>query len=234
MVPLFALANAGVPLDADALSRALTSPITLGVILGLVAGKALGITVVSLSAVRLGAGHLPRGCAPPPGVGLRAGRHRLHGVVVRRRSGLRSQALRDEAKVGVLAASALAAALGWVLFRALGARDPTTREPSGHRLDPPSDTRNDHHRGRAGAPVTLVEFGDYSCPHTRAAEPQVSELQEEFGDRLDVVFRHLPNEDAHPDAPLAAEAAEATAPRDGSGRCMTGSWQTSTPCRRPS
>ncbi len=64
-------------------------------------------------------------------------------------------------------------------------------------------------RGPEGAGHTLVEFGDYSCPHTRAAEAEVARLREQMGDGLRVVFRHLPIEDAHPDAPLAAEAAEA-------------------------
>lgn len=211
IVPLFALANAGVALGSDSLSRALTSPITLGVIAGLVAGKALGISLVSLGALKAGVGILP------VGVGRRhlvAGSS-LAGIgftvsLFVAELAFTDEALREEAKIGVLLASALAAAIGWALFRASAARateevaDPTRRE-----LEPASDARNDHHRGRADAPVTLVEFGDYSCPHTRAAEPVLTELREQFGDRLDVVFRHLPIEDAHPDAPLAAEAAEA-------------------------
>ena len=88
-----------------------------------------------------------------------------------------SEALRDEAKVGVLAASALAAAAG------LGAvphhRRPRARQSTREaHLDPPADARTDHLRGPAEAPHTLVEFGDYSCPHTRAAEPELARLRE--------------------------------------------------------
>ena len=59
-----------------------------------------------------------------------------------------------------------------------------TRRAAGdrvHHLTPPADPRNDHHRGQPESPVTLVEFGDYSCPHTRAAEPALAELREECG-----------------------------------------------------
>ncbi len=211
IVPLFALANAGVALGGNSLSRALTSAITLGVIAGLVIGKTLGISLVSLGALRAGAGILPAGVG------------RRHVVAGSSLAGIgftvslfvaelafTDEALREEAKIGVLVASALAAAIGWALFRLSGTRD--RDEPAGdrvHHLTPPADPRNDHHRGQPESPVTLVEFGDYSCPHTRAAEPALAELREECGDRLDVVFRHLPIEDAHPDAPVAAEAAEA-------------------------
>jgi Na+/H+ antiporter NhaA len=121
-VPLFALANAGVPLGGDALERALTSPVTLGVVLGLLVGKALGISLSSLLAVRLGAGALPEG------VGRRhvVGGATLAGIgftvsLFVTELAFRDEALRDEAKVGVLVASTLAAGLGWVVFR-LGVR----------------------------------------------------------------------------------------------------------------
>lgn len=212
VVPLFALANAGVPLGGDALANAATSPITLGIIAGLVVGKAVGISLVSLGSVRLGIGPLPQGVG------------RRHLVAGSSLAGIgftvslfvaelafTDEALREQAKVGVLVASALAAGIGWVLFHLADARTGELQraaEPGG-QLDPPVDIRNDHHRGPGEAPVTLVEYGDYSCPHTRAAEPALAELRNRLGDRLHLVFRHLPIEDAHPDAPLAAEAAEA-------------------------
>jgi NhaA family Na+:H+ antiporter len=59
VIPLFALANAGVPLGGDALWRAARSPVAWGVALGLLAGKILGITAASLAAVRLRVGALP-------------------------------------------------------------------------------------------------------------------------------------------------------------------------------
>ena len=211
IVPLFALANAGIPLGADSVSRALGSPITLGVVLGLVVGKAVGITGVSLAGLKVGAGVLPTGV----GRGHLAAAASLAGIgftvsLFVAELAFEDEALREEAKIGVLAASALAAALGWALFRAVDAREGSADEVSdAGRLEPPADARTDHHRGTVGAAVTLVQFGDYSCPHTRAAERQLADLRKEMGDRLDVVFRHLPIEDAHPDAPVAAEAAEA-------------------------
>ena len=216
IVPLFALANAGVPLGADSLSRALTSPITLGVVVGLVAGKALGISLVSLAGLKAGVGILPRGV----GRGHLGAAAALAGIgftvsLFVAELAFDDPALREEAKIGVLLASALAAGLGWALFRLVDARAPEADDVAqDSALEPPADPRTDHHRGRTGAPVTLVQFGDYSCPHTRAAEAELADLREDLGDRLDVVFRHLPIEDEHPDAPVAAEAAEAAGAQD--------------------
>lgn len=76
-------------------------------------------------------------------------------------------------------------------------------------LDPP-DPDWDHVRGPVDAPVTLVEYGDFECPHCGRAEPAVREL---LRDRADVryIWRHLPLTDVHPHALMAAEAAEAAA-----------------------
>jgi NhaA family Na+:H+ antiporter len=67
----------------------------------------------------------------------------------------------------------------------------------------------DHVQGPDDAPVTLVEYGDYECPYCRQVVPIIRDLQERFGDRLRYVFRHFPLSTAHPNAQLAAEAAEA-------------------------
>ena len=64
IVPLFALANAGVPVSADSLGDAATSPVTVGVIVGLVVGKLIGIAGAIALAVRLGIGRLPEGSPP--------------------------------------------------------------------------------------------------------------------------------------------------------------------------
>jgi NhaA family Na+:H+ antiporter len=66
----------------------------------------------------------------------------------------------------------------------------------------------DHVLGPMDAPVTLVEYGDYECPHCRQVVPVIRDLQERFGDRLRYVFRHFPLA-SHPHARLAAEAAQA-------------------------
>jgi protein-disulfide isomerase len=69
----------------------------------------------------------------------------------------------------------------------------------------------DHQQGPADAPVTLVEYGDYECPHCRQVSPVLAQLRDHFGTRLRYVFRHFPITSLHPNSQLAAEAAEAAA-----------------------
>ena len=78
------------------------------------------------------------------------------------------------------------------------------------RLMPPPGAR-DHARGPADAPVTLVEYGDYECPHCGTTYPVVRALERRFGDRLRFIFRNFPLTQVHPHAEHAAEAAEAAA-----------------------
>jgi protein-disulfide isomerase len=75
-------------------------------------------------------------------------------------------------------------------------------------LADPVDPERDHMRGRLDAPITLVEYGDLECPYCNQAEPVVRELLRDFGD-MRYVWRHLPLDDVHPHARLAAEATEA-------------------------
>jgi protein-disulfide isomerase len=74
----------------------------------------------------------------------------------------------------------------------------------------PVDPDRDHIRGPEDALVTLVEYGDFECPYCGLAEPVIRELLRNFGD-IRYVWRHLPLNDVHPHAQLAAEAAEAAA-----------------------
>jgi protein-disulfide isomerase len=67
----------------------------------------------------------------------------------------------------------------------------------------------DHVRGAAGAPVTLVEYGDYECPYCRAAARVVRATAARHADNLRFVFRHFPLTELHAHAEQAAEAAEA-------------------------
>jgi protein-disulfide isomerase len=69
--------------------------------------------------------------------------------------------------------------------------------------------KRDHIQGPADAPVTLVEYGDYECPHCKRAYPIVKEIQRRMGRRLRFVFRNFPLRESHPHAQHAAEAAEA-------------------------
>jgi protein-disulfide isomerase len=72
----------------------------------------------------------------------------------------------------------------------------------------------DHSQGPESAPVTLVEYGDYQCPHCGRAHPVVKRLQKHFGASLRFVFRNFPLSEMHPMAVSAAEAAEFAASHD--------------------
>jgi len=74
---------------------------------------------------------------------------------------------------------------------------------------------DDHVRGPADAPVTLVEYGDYECPHCGHAHPIVNAILQELGDEVRFVYRNFPLAEAHPHAEAAAEAAESAGARAG-------------------
>ena len=74
----------------------------------------------------------------------------------------------------------------------------------------PVDPDRDHHRGPDDAAITVVEYGDFECPHCGQAEPVVRALLADFGD-VRYIWRHLPLTGVHPHAELAAAAAEAAA-----------------------
>ncbi|HEY9556045.1 MAG TPA: Na+/H+ antiporter NhaA [Acidimicrobiales bacterium] len=113
VIPIFALANAGIPLSADSIGDAVSSRVTLGVVLGLVVGKLVGISGITWLAVRLGIGRLPVGVGWRHVVGMAsvAGIGFTVAIFV---AGLAYDdlVLQDEAKIGVLAASLIAALLG--------------------------------------------------------------------------------------------------------------------------
>jgi protein-disulfide isomerase len=80
-----------------------------------------------------------------------------------------------------------------------------------HDLAEEVDPERDHIRGADDAPVTLVEYGDFECPYCGRAEGVLRELLSSFDDDLRYVWRHLPLNDVHPNAQMAAEASEAAA-----------------------
>jgi len=67
----------------------------------------------------------------------------------------------------------------------------------------------DHQTGKPGAPVTLVQYGDYQCSHCGFAYPLIKKLSKEFSSDLLFVFRNFPLQESHPAAMIAAQAAEA-------------------------
>jgi Na+/H+ antiporter NhaA/protein-disulfide isomerase len=217
IVPLFALANAGIVVNGDFLSRAYSSPITLGIVFGYVIGKPLGIVGISWLATSFSRSRL----RPPVGWGAVIGGGAIAGIgftvaLLIATLAFQGQQL-EEAKLGVLTAALGASLLSWLVFRAtvLLPRNLRIRALLGTSevlvdLALPVDPDRDHLRGPREAPVTVVEYGDFECPYCGRAEPAVRELLADFGD-VRYVWRHLPLSDVHPNAQLAAEAAEAAA-----------------------
>ncbi len=124
IVPMFALANAGVALSADGLGDAATSPITLGVVVGLVLGKLVGVAGAIALAVHFGVGRLPEGVSTRHVLGM-AGIAGIGFTVSIFVSALAfdDPALSDRATIGVLTASVLAAALGSAILLGAGRLD---------------------------------------------------------------------------------------------------------------
>jgi NhaA family Na+:H+ antiporter len=128
VLPVFALANAGVALGG--IGDALSSPVALGIMAGLVLGKPLGIVLASFIAVRLGLGKLPERSTWPmlAGVGCVAGVGFTVSLFIAGLSFPGSVALSDDAKVGILVASVVAAALGVVVLLLATARQGVVRK----------------------------------------------------------------------------------------------------------
>jgi protein-disulfide isomerase len=214
-VPLFALANAGISIDGGFLARAYRSPVTLGIVLGYVVGKPVGVLGSVWLASRLSGGRLraPVGWAAIAGAGALAGMGFTVSLLIASIA-FRGPEL-EEAKLGILTAALGAALVTLVLSRAtaLLPRRLRLRALVGTSevivdLADPVDPERDHRRGPAEAPVTLVEYGDFECPYCGQAEPVIRELLAGVGD-LRYIWRHLPLTDVHSRAQLAAEASEA-------------------------
>ncbi|KUH82117.1 sodium:proton antiporter [Mycobacterium sp. GA-1999] len=210
VLPLFALVNAGVVLDAAGVSAALRSPLTWGIVVGLVVGKFVGITTSTWVMRRSGVGELA------PGLTLRriAGGAALSGIGFTISLFIVDIAIDDpgrqeQAIIGVLIASVVAFLLGWAIFRITDWLSPP--DPVGLKLLRPIDPDRDHIKGDPDAPLTLVEYGDFECPFCSRATGAIDEVRDHFGAELRYVWRHLPLERAHPRAFDAARASEAAA-----------------------
>jgi len=218
IVPVFALANAGLAIDGGFLARAYTTPITLGILVGYVVGKPAGVVGGAWLVTKMSRGRLrpPVGWATVAGAGSVAGIGFTVSLLIAALA-FHGQQL-EEAKLGVLSAAVCASALTWLVYRA------TAKLPQPLRirallgtaeviidLGAPVDPERDHIRGAVDAPVTVVEYGDFQCPYCGRAESVLRELLMSHGDDVTYVWRHLPLNDVHPWAQQAAEAAEAAA-----------------------
>ncbi len=215
VVPLFALANAGFPITGSFLAHAYGSPVTLGILIAYVVGKPVGVTGGAWLVTRLSRGSIrpPVGWASVFGGGAIAGIGFTVSLLIATLA-FSGQEL-AEAKLGVLTTLVAAPVASWLVLRV------TRRLPRRLRvralvgsgetivdLAVPVDEERDHVRGPDNASVTLLEYGDLECPYCGRAENVVRELLSDFGD-LRYVWRHLPLNDVHPHAQMAAEASEA-------------------------
>jgi protein-disulfide isomerase len=215
IVPLFALANAGIVINGSFLAHAYTSPITLAILIAYVVGKPVGIAGSAGLLTRLTHGRI----RPPVGWGSVLGGGAIAGIGFTVSLLIATLAFHGpelaEAKLGVLSTLIAAPLVSALVFRATRKLPDTLRSRAilGASqtivdLAVPVDSERDHIRGPDDATVTLVEYGDLECPYCGQAEPVIRELLADFGE-LRYVWRHLPLNDVHPHAQVAAEAAEA-------------------------
>jgi Na+/H+ antiporter NhaA len=215
IVPLFALANAGIVIDGDLISRGITSPITLGIVIGYVIGKPLGIGGAAWLLQRLTGGRVrpPVGWSGVIGAGAAAGIGFTISLLIAVLAFTGTDL--EEAKLGILIAAVAATLASAGVYRITQLLPPRLRMRAMYGppetivdLAVPVDPEVDHIRGPKEAPVTLVEYGDFECPYCGQAESVIRELLADRGD-IAYVWRHLPLTDVHPHAQLAAEASEA-------------------------
>jgi Na+/H+ antiporter NhaA len=214
IVPLFALANAGIVINGGFLSSAFRSPVTLGILLGYVVGKPVGVIATSWLVDRLTGGRV----RPPVGWAAVAGSGTLAGIGFTVSLLIASLAFHgrqlDEAKFGAFLAVIIASGLTWAVYRLTAQLPPDRRArallgTAQQMLDliPAVDPDRDHIRGPDQASVTVVEYGDFECPYCGQAESAVRSLLADTDIRY--VWRNLPLTDVHHAAQVAAEAAEA-------------------------
>lgn len=210
ILPLFALANAGVELGPEILAGAVRSPLTWGIVVGLVLGKLVGVFGSSaiLKVLKLGefgAGlTLDRilGGAALCGIGFTISLFIVDLAID-------DPVAKNEARVGVLVASVLAFVIATIIFRISDAVRPDLQ--TGQTLARPIDVQRDHLFGAPDAPFTIVEYGDFQCGFCLKASGSIQEVHEVLGDQLRYVWRHAPLTQYHPNALAGAEASEAAA-----------------------
>ena len=220
VVPLFALANAGFVVSGSFLGHAYGSAITLGIIFAYLVGKPVGITGAAALVTKLSHGRIrpPVGWVSVLGGGAVAGIGFTVSLLIASLA-FTGQHL-AEAKLGILTTLVTGPVVSWLIIcvtvrlpKQTKARLLIGRGETIIDLSAPVDPERDHIRGPSEADVTLVEYGDLECPYCGQAETVIRELLSDFGD-LRYVWRHLPLNDVHPHAQLAAEASEAAGAQD--------------------
>jgi Na+/H+ antiporter NhaA/glutaredoxin len=216
IVPLFAFVNAGVPLRGGTLDAAVHSRVALGIFVGYLVGKPLGISVATAAVGRLAPRLRPpvgwlsvlvggTSAASPFTLSLLIAAIALHGADL------------TSAKLAVLATTLIAAPSACLIARGasrlpidMKLRGLFGRAESTVDLAVPVDDDRDHIRGPADANVTLVEYGDFECPFCGRAQDAIESVLGQTRD-LRYVWRHLPLTDVHAHTQQAAEASEAAA-----------------------
>jgi hypothetical protein len=216
IVPLFALSNAGIHVDGKLIADAAGSAITLGIVFGYLVGKPIGILMAVWFASNVAGARRALSWPVTVGASVMASIGFTVALLVS------SIAFRGrdlaEAKVGIIVVAVGATVMSWLVTR-LVRRVPAerrARQISATRDDildlaEDVDPERDHVRGPDDAIVTLLEYGDYQCPYCGQAEEAIRDVLVEFGDDLRYAWRHLPLNDVHEHAQVAAEAAEAAA-----------------------
>ncbi len=210
ILPLFALANAGVVLSPEILSAALGSALTWGIVAGLVVGKFVGVFGAAAVMKLLRVGEFGAGLTLDriAGGGVLCGIGFTISLFIVDLA-IDDPAAQNEARVGVLAASVIAFVVATIIFRISDAVHPD--EETGQVLARPVDMRRDHVYGSADARYEVVEYGDFQCPFCSKASGAIQQVREELGDDVRYVWRHAPLVQQHPNALAGAEAAEAAA-----------------------
>ncbi len=210
VVPLFALANAGIVLNAETLSAALGSRLLWGVVLGLVVGKLVGVLLGVWLVQKL----LPSSRVPGLDMPRIAGVGALSGMgftisLLLANLALEDPVLRDQARAGVLLASLLALTLAFLIFK-LADKFAPLPEPKGEFLQRPFDGKNDHVLGNHKPVVDMVLYFDMANPaRYRYAEAYGKAYEYVNRDaRIGYAYRHQVSDSASRYAALALEYAD--------------------------
>lgn len=211
ILPVFALANAGVRITSESLGDAFSSRLTWGIVGGLVVGKAVAITVSTwiVSRVRPGALGATLRLSHVAAVSLLAGMGFTISLFVTELA-FDDPADVSRAQIGVLTATLIAAILGAVACGIVGARERGAAADRAMLVRPWDPTRDPVLGDGRSALVVVTEYGNFSTRYSPGSAEMRQEMEGRFGAEVAYTFRHLPLDDPWGrQAALAAEAARA-------------------------